>query len=65
MESLTREQAIKRIRDIRNLNGVDHLNAKIVEDLLDARDLFNARCNQMIGAINELRAIFDIKEEEL
>lgn len=56
---LTREQAIKRIRDLRKGVGLDHLikpcginNKHMVATL-------------MIGAETELMAIFDIKEEEL
>ena len=57
MDVLTREDAIKRIRDIRKYKSVDHIN--------------NYRNDQYLlgdserGAINELIAIFDIKDEEI
>jgi len=53
-QTLTREQAIKRIRDIRKGESVEHLNPYF-EQTHD----FNT------GAVRELMAIFDIKEEEL
>lgn len=58
MDVLTREQAIQRIRDIRNLVSVGHLSFasenKITATLLRAQ-----------GSQLELMAIFDIEEEEL
>ena len=55
MNSLTREQAIKRIIDIRDLKSVEHLR----------RGRFAHSTDLMFGAQLELMAIFDIKEEEL
>ena len=55
METLTREQAIKRIKDIRELKTVDHLHCGRFAYSTDLR----------LGAELELMAIFDIKEEEL
>ncbi len=55
---LTRDQAIKRIRDIRKGIEVDH----IVNDNIGFGHLLNS-CER--GAVNELMAIFDIKREEL
>lgn len=62
MESLTREQAIKRIRDIKDHNQIEHIkNAMIhVDDIIDCA--FN---DCLRAVIAELMAIFDIKEEEL
>jgi len=55
MKTLTREEAIKRIRDIRESKSCDHLLAAI------ERDEYYMRW----GAKRELMAIFDIKESEL
>lgn len=61
MQTLTRDQAIKRIKDIYNSHSVDHLRENNQKELFD----FNKRVNRQAGAIAELMAIFDIKEEEL
>ena len=62
MESLSREQAIKRIRDIQKGVCVDHIyNLAMTKTKLLSEFWGYAH----YGAINELRAIFDIKEEEL
>lgn len=58
MQTLTRDQAIKRIRDIINRKQVHHITWAEFEGCY----LRNAPER---GAINELMAIFDIKEEEL
>ena len=59
METLTREQAIKRIRDIQGNESCEHLDTYNTK-------LLPVRCaHQHIGAIQELMAIFDIKEEEI
>lgn len=59
MQTLTREEAIKRIRDIRKLESVEHL--KIYHDSFEYTYPEELR----IGAMLELMAIFDIKESEL
>lgn len=53
---LTRDQAVKRIRDIRNGIGIDHHKPNGIEPFWSMHTQ---------GAIYELMAIFDIKEEEL
>lgn len=53
-QALTRDQAIKRIIDILGKIEVDHLCASNYHD-----DPYHS------GAIKELMAIFDIKEEDL
>ena len=55
MEFLTREQAIMRVRDIRQLKAVGHL----------IRASCAYKVDLMLGAELELIAIFDIKEGEL
>ena len=59
---LTREQAIKRIRDIRDSKSCGHLIDTEAKDRLDA--CFGSS-RMSWGAELELMAIFDIKEEEL
>ena len=54
MKTLTREQAISRIKDMLLLKQVDHL----IEGKVVPYPYIN-------GAIEELKMIFDIKEEEL
>ena len=49
---LTREQAIKRVKDLKMMREIDHLK-------------FGNDYSSIFGAIAELMAIFDIKEEEL
>lgn len=55
MQTLTREEAIKRIRDMSEHKSCDHL-FNFVE-----RDEYYMK----LGAKKELMAIFDIKESEL
>jgi hypothetical protein len=55
MDTLTKDQAIKRIKDIKQGNQVDHLSCGGVF-ILD---------HTVRAVISELMAIFDIKEEEL
>ncbi len=59
MQTLTREEAIKRIRDIRLVRSCDHLTC------VDHMDEHIYEYYIKWGAIRELMAIFDIKEEEL
>lgn len=62
-ETLTRNQAIKRIRDINSGVQVDHFM-----DENDNGTIFELSANttrRANGAIAELMAIFDIKQEEL
>ena len=54
MQTLTREEAIKRIRDIRQGKQISHLNGVI-----------RPNGKLVVGATRELMAIFDIKESEL
>lgn len=54
-QALTREQAINRVMDIKGRHSVDHLTS------MDGWKSYH----MSLGAINELMAIFDIKEEEL
>ncbi|MFW0776349.1 MAG: hypothetical protein ACN2B6_01335 [Rickettsiales bacterium] len=54
IETLTREQAIKRIRDIQIGEQTDHL-----------KNNGEGWPDSYAGAVAELMAIFDIKEEEL
>jgi len=56
MKTLTREEAIKRIRDINDTKSVEHLIYPVKNWMLND-------CER--GAVNELMAIFDIKESEL
>lgn len=58
MNELTREEAIKRIKDIKSSVITDHITNKGFDG-----DYLCTDCER--GAINELMAIFDIKEEEL
>lgn len=58
MQTLTRDQAVKRILDIQK--GVQ--NSHISSDCLAKGYILND-CER--GAVNELMAIFDIKEGEL
>lgn len=53
VEVLTREDAILRIREIKNLIQIDHHRES--DDIMIS----------LYGAINELMAIFDIHEDEL
>ena len=55
MNKLTKEDAIKRIKDIKNRISVDHLETKAKMHWYFVE----------YGAIAELMAIFDIKESEL
>ena len=61
-EILTRDQAILRIKDIRNSLECSHLIDTEARDRLDAA-FGSSRMSW--GAQLELMAIFDIKEEEL
>lgn len=73
MENLTRDQAIKRIKDIINDKSCDHLRKW--DHRVFLMSPFESRENRAIlsavnsgikrGAIEELKAIFDITEEEL
>ena len=59
MEVLTRDQAIERIRDIKKGREIHHLYNPSESAAIGA-------CHYAAwGAIRELMAIFDIKEEEL
>ena len=60
MELLLRDQAIRRIKDIRECKFVRHLRPSYL-----GGDTDHDRCLMRSGAIKELMAIFDIKEEEL
>lgn len=60
MQELTREQAIKRIKDIRNRKSVDHL---MLTPEGNQTGIFSD--HRRIGAVKELMAIFDITVEEL
>ena len=62
MESLSREQAIKRIKDIDNNISCDHLKP---DALFKGEKTMTATIRHSIGAKQELMAIFDINEEEL
>ena len=62
MKALTREQAIKRIMDIQHCKQVDHMHKVGMTNIALLPEF---RCFARYGAINELRAIFDIKDEEL
>ena len=62
MNSLTREQAIKRIKDIQQCKQVDHIYKLGMTNTALLSEFWGYA---HYGAINELRAIFDIKEEEL
>ena len=64
MKTLTREQAIERIHDIGEVIQVDHLINHYPKPVSKGQRLDGTMCMQE-GAINELMAIFDIKEEEL
>ena len=57
-DRLSKDQAIQRIRDIRECKETDHIYSF---DLSDSHLL----SSPALGAINELMAIFDIKESEL
>jgi hypothetical protein len=59
MESLSREQAIKRIQDIFEGKETDHITSYVTHKKM------NNISYPAIGAVKELMAIFDIKEEEL
>jgi len=61
MNVLTREEAIKRIKDIRAYIGVDHLIFHTQFAMYKAQQDMAAN----IGAQRELMAIFDIKESDL
>lgn len=67
MQTLTREQAIKRIRDIIELKSIDHIEKAAAlapkTGILGHHILMTT--SMMVGAKLELMAIFDIKEEEL
>ena len=69
MESLSREQAIKRIRDIQGGKigyGMDKDLSFINLNMGDSEEVITIpQVNMVIGAMLELMAIFDIKEEEL
>lgn len=65
MKILTREQAIKRIKDIYKLSSVSHLDDLGTKEPMSNRETFLAKAHQKLGAIKELMAIFHIKEEEL
>lgn len=54
MRELTRDDAIQRIRDIQTLKQVDHLISSSI-----------VRYPYLTGAIEELKMIFSIKEEEI
>ena len=60
--TLSREQAIKRIKDIQSGISVDHLSP---DALFKGEKTMTATIRHSIGAKQELMAIFDIKEEEL
>ena len=62
MKALTREQAIKRIRDIDNNISCDHLKPDV---LFKGEKKMTATIRHSIGAKQELMAIFDIKESDL
>lgn len=55
---LTREQAIERIRDIKDDKHIHHITWGKFDGCRECT-------SYEVGAINELMAIFDIKEEEL
>ena len=61
MDQITKEDAILRIKDIQNNTGTDHLHGRDCHTSLGG--FCSARMRE--GAINELMAIFDIKEEDL
>ena len=62
MQTLTRDQAIKRIRDIDKNISCGHLKP---DALFSGEKTMTATIRHCIGAKQELMAIFDIKEEEL
>ena len=62
MKTLSREQAIKRIRDIMKDESCEHIYKL---GFTEERIYNYHKSFAYYGAINELRAIFDIKEEEL
>ena len=63
MKTLTREQAIKRIRDISDLKQDEHFMIRNQYDT--GFQMVVDKTKRAEGAILELMAIFDIKEEEL
>lgn len=61
---MNKKEAIKRIKDIAHFNQVDHLERD--EDLNESGfNLIARRQLRMEGAVLELMAIFDIKEDDL
>ena len=62
MKALTREQAIKRINDIQQRKQVDHIYKLGMTSTTLLSEFWGYA---HYGAINEIRAIFDIKDEEL
>lgn len=62
---LTRDQAIKRIRDIKKACSVNHLELVRGACLIENRLTLAQSLHRKEGAVAELMAIFDIKEEEI
>ena len=63
VNAMTREQAIERIMGVRKGLSDEHLYQEGF--IGNGFDYIRMRMHRKAGAINELMAIFDIKEEEL